>query len=198
MNLIMNSIDAMKDVDGTRELCIKSQRTETGQLLISVTDTGVGLPPQHADQIFDAFFTTKPDGTGMGLRISRSVVESHGGRLWAADNPPRGASFCFTLPPRLPDFTGRFAGKEFVGPASRRLSCGHRARPSGRPEAGATVSGSADPASSSGHASVGGHFRHSVGKYTPSIHNVSSPDRGDMANTGVSWGRALLAFGLQS
>jgi signal transduction histidine kinase/CheY-like chemotaxis protein len=98
MNLIMNSIDAMKDVDGTRELCIKSQRTETGQLLVSVTDTGIGLPPQHADQIFDAFFTTKPDGTGMGLRISRSVVESHGGRLWAADNPPRGASFCFTLP----------------------------------------------------------------------------------------------------
>ena len=98
MNLIMNSIDAMKDIDGTRELCIKSQRTETGQLLISVTDTGAGLPPQHADQIFDAFFTTKPDGTGMGLRISRSVVESHGGRLWAVDNLPRGASFCFTLP----------------------------------------------------------------------------------------------------
>jgi len=98
MNLIMNSIDAMKDVNGTRELCLKSQRTETGQLLISVTDTGVGLPPQHADQIFDAFFTTKPDGTGMGLRISRSVVESHGGRLWAVENPPRGASFCFTLP----------------------------------------------------------------------------------------------------
>jgi signal transduction histidine kinase len=101
MNLIMNSIDAMKDIDGTRELRIKSLRTESGQLLISVTDTGVGVPPQHADQIFDAFFTTKPDGTGMGLRISRSVVESHGGRLWAADNPPRGASFCFTLPTEI-------------------------------------------------------------------------------------------------
>jgi C4-dicarboxylate-specific signal transduction histidine kinase len=98
MNLIMNSIDAIKDVDGTRELCIKSQKTESGQLLISVTDTGVGLPQQHADQIFDAFFTTKPEGTGMGLRISRSVIESHGGRLWAVDNPPRGACFCFTLP----------------------------------------------------------------------------------------------------
>jgi C4-dicarboxylate-specific signal transduction histidine kinase len=98
MNLIVNGIDAMKDVDGTRELSIKSHGTENGQLLISVTDTGVGLPPLHADQIFDAFFTTKPDGTGMGLRISRSIVESHGGRLWAADNPPRGASFCFTLP----------------------------------------------------------------------------------------------------
>jgi signal transduction histidine kinase len=98
MNLIMNSIDAMKDVDGTRELAITSQRTENEQLLVSVTDTGVGLPPQQADQIFNAFFTTKPQGTGMGLSITRSIVESHGGRLWAADNPSRGASFHLTLP----------------------------------------------------------------------------------------------------
>jgi len=98
MNLIMNSIDAMKDVDGTRELTIKSQRAENEQVLVSISDTGVGLPPQQADQIFNAFFTTKPHGTGMGLRISRSIIESHGGRLWAEDNSPRGASFCFTLP----------------------------------------------------------------------------------------------------
>jgi PAS domain S-box-containing protein len=98
MNLIMNSIDAMKDVDGTRELTINSQRGENEQLVVSVSDTGVGLPPQQADQIFNAFFTTKPHGTGMGLRISRSIVESHGGRLWTADNSPRGASFYFTLP----------------------------------------------------------------------------------------------------
>jgi PAS domain S-box-containing protein len=98
MNLMMNSIDAMKDVDGTRELTIKSQRAENEQLLIAVSDTGVGLPPQGPDQIFNAFFTTKLHGTGMGLRISRSIVESHGGRLWAADTCPRGASFCFTLP----------------------------------------------------------------------------------------------------
>jgi signal transduction histidine kinase len=98
MNLIMNSIDAMKDVDGTRELVIQSQRGENEQVLVSVSDTGVGLPPQQADQIFNAFFTTKPHGTGMGLRISRSIVESHGGRLWAAGNSPRGASFCLTLP----------------------------------------------------------------------------------------------------
>src|SRR5438309_530048 len=97
MNLMMNSIDAMKDVHGTRELMIKS-RAENDQLLVSVSDTGVGLPPQQADQIFNAFFTTKPHGTGMGLRISRSIVESHGGRMWAADNPPRGASFHLTLP----------------------------------------------------------------------------------------------------
>jgi C4-dicarboxylate-specific signal transduction histidine kinase len=99
MNLMMNSIDAMKDVDGTRELTIQSDRGEDGQVLISVSDTGVGLPPQQADEIFNAFFTTKTHGMGMGLRISRSIVESHGGRLWAADNPPRGARFCFTLPP---------------------------------------------------------------------------------------------------
>jgi signal transduction histidine kinase/ligand-binding sensor domain-containing protein len=98
MNLMMNSIDAMKNVDGTRDLTIQSQRGENGQVLISVSDTGVGLPPQRADQIFDAFFTTKPHGTGLGLRISRTIVESHGGRLWASDNPPRGAKFYFTLP----------------------------------------------------------------------------------------------------
>jgi signal transduction histidine kinase len=95
---MMNSIDAMKDVDGTRELTIQSQRGEDGQVLISVSDTGVGLPPQEADKIFNAFFTTKTHGTGMGLRISRSIVESHGGRLWAAGNSPRGATFHFTLP----------------------------------------------------------------------------------------------------
>jgi PAS domain S-box-containing protein len=101
MNLIMNSIDAMKDVDGARELVIKSRRAENEQLLVTVSDTGVGLPQQHADQIFNAFFTTKSHGTGLGLRISRSIVESHGGRLWAAGNSPRGASFCFTLPSKV-------------------------------------------------------------------------------------------------
>jgi len=101
MNLMMNSIDAMKDVDGTRELTIQSKRGDDGQVLISVSDTGVGLPPQYAGQIFDAFFTTKPQGTGMGLRISRSIVESHGGRLWADGNSPRGASFHLTLPTKI-------------------------------------------------------------------------------------------------
>ena len=98
MNLIMNSIDAMKEVDRKRELSIKSRRAEDRQLTISVSDTGVGLPPQQIDQIFDAFFTTKSYGLGMGLRISRSIVESHGGRLWAVDNSSHGASFSFTLP----------------------------------------------------------------------------------------------------
>ena len=98
MNLMINGIDAMRVVDGTRELVVKSERGEDEQALVSVSDTGVGLPQQQADQIFNAFFTTKSHGTGMGLRISRSIVESHGGRLWAAENSPRGASFYVTLP----------------------------------------------------------------------------------------------------
>jgi len=101
MNLMMNGIDAMKDVEGRRRLAIKSQRAENEQLTVSVSDTGVGLPPQQSDQIFNAFFTTKSHGTGMGLRISRSIIESHGGRLWAADNSPRGANFYFTLPTKI-------------------------------------------------------------------------------------------------
>jgi PAS domain S-box-containing protein len=101
MNLMMNSIDAMKSLDGARELTIKSQPSENEQLLLTVSDTGVGLPPEQADQIFNAFFTTKPHGTGMGLRICRSIVESHGGRLWAADNPPQGASFYVSLPTKV-------------------------------------------------------------------------------------------------
>jgi len=98
LNLINNSIDAMKDVGGSRELAIKSRRAEDEQLMVSVSDTGAGLPLEQADHIFDAFFTTKPHGTGMGLSISRSIVESHSGRLWAADNSPRGASFHLLLP----------------------------------------------------------------------------------------------------
>ena len=98
MNLMINGIEAMENVDAPRQLVVKSERAEDKQPMVSVSDTGMGLPPQQADQIFNAFFTTKPDGTGMGLRISRSIVESHGGRLWAADNSPRGASFHLTLP----------------------------------------------------------------------------------------------------
>jgi PAS domain S-box-containing protein len=98
MNLMMNSIDAMKNVDGTREITIQSRRAENSQVLISVSDTGVGLPPEKAEQIFDAFVTTKIHGTGMGLRISRSIIESHGGRLWAAAASRRGATFQFALP----------------------------------------------------------------------------------------------------
>jgi signal transduction histidine kinase len=97
MNLMLNGIDAMKETSGGRELTIKSE-ADDGQLLISVSDAGVGLPPERADQIFSAFFTTKDNGTGMGLPISRSIIESHGGRLWATSASGRGATFQFTLP----------------------------------------------------------------------------------------------------
>jgi PAS domain S-box-containing protein len=102
MNLIVNSIEAMKDVDGIRELIIMSQRAENEQILVSVSDTGPGFPPQLAEQIFDPFFTTKPHGTGMGLRISRSIIESHGGRLWAVGSAGRGATFHLNLPTAIP------------------------------------------------------------------------------------------------
>ena len=98
MNLIVNSIEATKDVDGIREIVIKSQRAENEQVLVSVSDTGTGFPPQLAEEIFSPFFTTKPKGTGMGLRISRSIIESHGGRLWAVGIPGRGATFHLSLP----------------------------------------------------------------------------------------------------
>jgi C4-dicarboxylate-specific signal transduction histidine kinase len=96
MNLMLNAIEAMKDSGG--ELTVKSQREQDGQTLFSVSDTGPGLPAENVDQIFSAFFTTKSQGSGMGLAISRSIVESHDGRLWATSNNGRGATFYFTLP----------------------------------------------------------------------------------------------------
>jgi len=102
MNLIVNSVEAMKDVDGTRELVIKSERAENEQILVSFTDTGIGLSLQLAEKIFEPFFTTKPHGTGMGLRISRSIIESHGGRLWAVGSPGCGATFHLNLPAAIP------------------------------------------------------------------------------------------------
>jgi signal transduction histidine kinase len=81
MNLMLNGIEAMRDTNG--ELSIKSQFGEDDQLLVSVSDTGLGLPTEYADQIFNAFFTTKSQGTGLGLAITRSIIESHGGRIWA-------------------------------------------------------------------------------------------------------------------
>jgi signal transduction histidine kinase/HAMP domain-containing protein len=97
MNLMLNGIDAMKGTTDGGDLTIKSEACDA-QLLISVSDTGVGLPPEQAEQIFRAFFTTKDNGTGMGLPISRSIIESHGGRLWVTGNSGRGATFQFSLP----------------------------------------------------------------------------------------------------
>jgi PAS domain S-box-containing protein len=98
MNLIVNSIEATKDVDRKREIEIKSQRTDDDQVLVSISDTGIGFLPELGERIFEPFFTTKSGGTGMGLRICRSIVESHGGRLWAVGAPGRGAIFHVSLP----------------------------------------------------------------------------------------------------
>lgn len=98
MNLIVNGMEAMKDVDGERALVVTTGRTADGHILVSISDTGTGVPPQIAEQIFDPFFTTKPHGTGMGLRISRSIVESHGGHLSVVDGDGPGSTFQFTLP----------------------------------------------------------------------------------------------------
>jgi PAS domain S-box-containing protein len=96
MNLMLNAIEAMKDTAG--KLTIKSELSDNGELLVSISDTGIGLPAEKPEQIFDAFFTTKSQGTGMGLAITRSIIEAHKGRLWASANPEGGAIFHFTLP----------------------------------------------------------------------------------------------------
>jgi PAS domain S-box-containing protein len=96
LNLMLNAIEAMKG--GPGELQIASRRNPDGEIQITVTDTGIGLPSEHVDRIFDAFFTTKPKGTGMGLSISRAIIESHRGRLWASASLSGGATFQFTLP----------------------------------------------------------------------------------------------------
>jgi PAS domain S-box-containing protein len=99
INLVMNGIEAMQLVtDRRRDLVIRSRQDETQQVLVSVTDCGVGISAENADQLFNAFFTTKSSGMGMGLSICRSIVEAHGGRLWATANVSHGATFQFTLP----------------------------------------------------------------------------------------------------
>ena len=105
INLLVNGMDAMATVtDRSRELVVRSQLDDSGQVLVAVEDSGVGIDPENAKQLFNAFFTTKSSGMGMGLSICRSIIEAHGGRLWASANEPRGAVFQFILP-REPDET---------------------------------------------------------------------------------------------
>jgi len=99
INLVMNGIEAMQSVtDRPRELVIRSRHDEKQQVMASVTDCGVGIATENADRLFNAFFTTKSSGMGMGLSICRSIMEAHDGRLWATANIPHGATFQFTLP----------------------------------------------------------------------------------------------------
>jgi len=99
INLVMNGIETMASIDGrSRELVIRSQPGDDDHVVVAVQDAGVGIDAQKTDQLFSAFYTTKPDGMGMGLSISRSIIEAHGGRLWATPNPDHGATFHFALP----------------------------------------------------------------------------------------------------
>jgi len=99
LNLIHNAIEAISGAgDGPRELLIRSSTDDTPCVLVTVRDSGPGLDPKTLDRLFDPFYTTKPQGMGMGLAISRSIIDAHGGRLWATANDDRGATFQFTLP----------------------------------------------------------------------------------------------------
>ena len=99
LNLIKNAVEAMSvDASIPRVMLVTSRNDGDGQLVVAVADTGVGLDPEHPDRMFEAFYTTKPEGLGLGLSICRSIVEAHGGRLWASPRPPRGSIFQFTLP----------------------------------------------------------------------------------------------------
>ena len=99
LNLILNAVEAMSSVDGARrELSISTGRRAADEVLVTVRDSGRGIDPEHLERVFDSFYTTKPGGIGLGLAICRSIVDAHGGRLWAAPNEPRGAAFHFTLP----------------------------------------------------------------------------------------------------
>ena len=99
LNLILNAAEAMSAVDeGARELLISTDESRTNGVLVAVRDSGPGIDPEHVDRVFDAFYTTKPSGVGMGLSICRSIIDAHGGRLWANANEPVGAAFQFTLP----------------------------------------------------------------------------------------------------
>ena len=99
LNLIMNAIEAMSGVhDRPRELTIVSRQDGANGVVVEVRDSGTGLDPERAERVFEAFYTTKAEGIGIGLSISRSIVEAHGGRLWATPNEPHGAVFRFSLP----------------------------------------------------------------------------------------------------
>jgi signal transduction histidine kinase len=107
LNLIINAIDAMSSVsNGERFLIVKSKIGESGDVLVTVEDSGTGIDPNHVDRVFEAFFTTKAQGMGMGLSICSSIVESHGGLLSVSPRRPNGSSFCVTLPTRAPDNAG--------------------------------------------------------------------------------------------
>jgi signal transduction histidine kinase len=125
LNLILNAAEAMGSVEvGVRELLISTEQDRTG-VLVAVRDSGPGIDPSHLERVFEAFYTTKSSGTGMGLSICRSIIDAHGGKLWAEANKPRGAVFQFTLPGAERELTNSPSGEASDLKASRthRVRC---------------------------------------------------------------------------
>ena len=116
LNLVRNGFEAMNDtVIGQRQLTIQTSMAGNGAIEVAISDTGEGLSPENAEKIFESFFTSKPNGLGIGLSISRSIIEAHGGNLWAESNPDCGATFRFILP---------LKGAEYVQVRTDRICCG--------------------------------------------------------------------------
>jgi signal transduction histidine kinase len=114
LNLILNAAEAMSSVEeGARELLISTKEDQTG-VVVAVRDSGPGIDPEHLDRVFEAFYTTKSSGTGMGLSICRSIIHAHGGKLWAEANEPRGAVFQFTLPAAERELTNPLQARERI------------------------------------------------------------------------------------
>jgi signal transduction histidine kinase len=126
LNLILNAVDAMSSVEArARELSISTEQSRTNGVLVAVRDSGPGIDPEHLERVFEAFYTTKPSGVGMGLSICRSIIDAHGGRLWADANEPTGAIFQFTVPSAEKELTTSLQvahqiGKPHEGTGSNR------------------------------------------------------------------------------
>jgi hypothetical protein len=138
LNLILNAVEAMSSVEpGARELSISTEEGQAGGVVVSVRDSGPGIDPDHLEQVFQPFYTTKSSGVGMGLAICRSIIGAHGGRLWADANKPRGAVFQFTLPRADEDLTyplgetypaGEPRGGSIIDASRQRTSKGNKRR----------------------------------------------------------------------
>jgi C4-dicarboxylate-specific signal transduction histidine kinase len=125
LNLVLNAVEAMAAVEaGPRELLISTELTEANGVLVAVRDSGPGIDPEHVERVFEAFYTTKSSGVGMGLSICRSIIDAHGGRLWADANEPRGAVFQFTLPCVESQLTNGEPCEGTVSTAPHQLVCG--------------------------------------------------------------------------
>jgi PAS domain S-box-containing protein len=129
MNLILNAVEAMGSVEaGSRELLISTEQTEANGVLVAVRDSGPGIDPEHVERVFEAFYTTKPSGVGMGLSICRSIIDAHGGRLWADANEPRGAVFQFTLPGAEGELSTNYKSIELQRKESHQRTAGRGAQ----------------------------------------------------------------------